>query len=250
MRFFGPIPRIIFCSFFFHLLLGVYVCASTDKIVDTDIRLYGWDPISRSSSGNFEGSKRKNITKKKFFYKAGESYKPIVIEQGVTSSKFRYVGPTKFVMYTKTKGEFVSISSANISLDAKDVIVLVIFIPNAKNLNPLNCITVEQSHLDAGQLLFINLAKAKIQFRLGPNFESSLNPLDKIVFNMTKIPDPGERLVAAIQEKNEKWKIFKTLFFLKPQNNQANLVVFYPFTLNGKVRHSFHVIPVKKGSDS
>jgi hypothetical protein len=109
---------------------------------------------------------------------------------------------------------------------------------------------VEQSHLDAGQLLFINLAKAKIQFRLGPNFESSLNPLDKIVFNMTKIPDPGERLVAAIQEKNEKWKIFKTLFFLKPQNNQANLVVFYPFTLNGKVRHSFHVIPVKKGSDS
>jgi hypothetical protein len=70
------------------------------------------------------------------------------------------------------------------------VIVLVIFIPNAKNLNPLNCITVEQSHLDAGQLLFINLAKAKIQFRLGPNFESSLNPLDKIVFNMTKNTRP------------------------------------------------------------
>jgi hypothetical protein len=216
--------------------------------VSLNVRLYGWVPsIQTSASTDSESNLRKKEVL--YFYKLGDRFKEITIKLGVTTASFYYEGPEKFVIYQKQLDEtFNPVASVVMKQESKEVFMVVVFIPGAKRDKQLNCIPFNQNILKAGNMIFLNLASKQVAFRLGQEY-AELDSQQKTTLEVEKMDHPGSILKALILEKG-KLTVFRSIFLKKPKEENATLVIFYPYVTNGgsknkKTKHSFHVIPVK-----
>ena len=225
-------PVCILSGFYFGFYTGLAIAIIGETIGAMIVFLYG-----------------RYLFKSFFLRKLGDRFKEITIKLGVTTASFYYEGPEKFVIYQKQLDEtFNPVASVVMKQESKEVFMVVVFIPGAKRDKQLNCIPFNQNILKAGNMIFLNLASKQVAFRLGQEY-AELDSQQKTTLEVQKIDHPGFIQKDLILEKG-KLKVFRSIFLKKPKEENATLVIFYPYITNGgsknkKTKHSFHVIPVK-----